>query len=100
MLKENVTPSEAFTGIKPSVAHLRVFRCKANVHVPDKRQQKLDLKSIECIHLGYVEHRKAYVCLHRSSGQIIESRDVVFEEGDDGGPSHVKIGIDEAEESQ
>jgi hypothetical protein len=93
-LKENLTPHEVFTGNKPSVAHIRVFGCKAYVHVPDERRRKLDAKSMECIHLGYAEHRKAFVCLQRSSGRVIESRDVVFDENDDGGPSRVNIQVD------
>lgn len=72
-LKESITPFEAFT---------------------DERRQRFDPKSIECIHLGYAEHRKAYVCLQRSSGRIVESRDVVFDEGINGGSSRVKITAD------
>lgn len=96
-LKKNITPHEAFTGNKPSVAHLRIFGCKAHVHVPDERRQKLDAKSFECIHLGYAEHRKAYVCLQRSSGRVIESRDIVFVEGDDEESSRVKISVENTE---
>ncbi|KAG2737228.1 hypothetical protein P692DRAFT_20762274, partial [Suillus brevipes Sb2] len=32
-----------------------------------------------------------YVCLHRTTGRIVESRDIVFDEGDPQGPSRVKI---------
>jgi transposase InsO family protein len=87
----NITPHEAFTGNKPSVSHLRVFGCKAHVHIPDEKRQKLSVKSLECVNLGYAEHRKAYVCLHRATGRIVESRDIVFDEGDPQGPSRVKI---------
>ena len=37
-LDEDLTPHEAFTGNKPSVAHLRIFGCKAHVHVPDAKR--------------------------------------------------------------
>jgi transposase InsO family protein len=30
----DITPHEAFTGYKPSVAHLRTFGCNAHVHIP------------------------------------------------------------------
>lgn len=99
-LKRDVTPFEAYTGNKPSVAHLRTFGCKAYVHVPDERHQKLNAKSIKCIHLGYAEHRKAYVCLQRLNGRILESRDIVFDEGDCGGSSRVKITVDDTENHQ
>lgn len=33
------------------------------------------------ISLGYSENKSAYICVHRASGRIVESRDVVFDEG-------------------
>ena len=32
----NITPEEAWTGKKPSIAHLRSFGCKAYMHVPNQ----------------------------------------------------------------
>ncbi|KIL57633.1 hypothetical protein M378DRAFT_16140, partial [Amanita muscaria Koide BX008] len=90
-LKNNSTPFEAYTGNKPSVSHLRVFGCKAYVHVPDEKRQKLQAKTLECTHLGYSEHKKAYILVHRSSGRIVESRDVHFDEGELVEPSRVTI---------
>ena len=85
-LDGDLTPHEAFTGNKPSVAHLRIFGCKAHVHVPDAKRRKLDAKSIKCIFLGFAENRKAYICVQWPSGQVFESRDVVFDEGSTSGP--------------
>ena len=90
-LAGDLTPHEAFIGNKPSIAHLRIFGCKAHVHVPDEKCCKLDAKSIECIFLGFAENQKAYVCMHRPSRQIFESWDIVFDEGNTNAPSHVKI---------
>jgi len=90
-IADGLTPHEAFTGNRPSVTHLRIFGCKAHVHVPDEKWRKLDAKSVECIILGFAENQKAYVCVHRPSGRILESRDVVFDEGSTNAPSHVKI---------
>jgi hypothetical protein len=42
--------------------------------------------ALECVHLGYSEHKHAFLLVHRSSGRIVESRDVHFEE-----PSRVRI---------
>jgi len=36
-LKNTLTPHEAYTGNKPSVAHLRIFGCKAWVILNTKR---------------------------------------------------------------
>ncbi|THG98316.1 hypothetical protein EW026_g3859 [Hermanssonia centrifuga] len=96
VLPDGVTPHEAYTGSKPSVAHLRVFGCKAHVHIPDEKRNKLDAKSLECTHLGYAENRKAYRLVHRPSGKIIESCDVVFHEGS--APSRVLITDDSTSE--
>ena len=86
-----LTPHEVFTGNRPSVAHLRIFGCKAHIHVPDEKCRKLDAKSIECTFLGFAESQKAYVCMHCASGHIFESRDVVFNEGSANAPSRIKI---------
>ena len=70
-IADRLTPHEVFTGNRPSVVHLRIFRCKAHVHVPDEKWWKLDTKSIECIFLGFTENRKACVCMHHLSGHIL-----------------------------
>jgi hypothetical protein len=36
------TPQEAWSGRKPGISHLRVFRSIAHVHVPDEKRVKLD----------------------------------------------------------
>jgi len=46
------TPKEAWSGIKPSVSHFRVFECISHVHVPDNRRVKLDNKSHKCTFFG------------------------------------------------
>ena len=82
VIKGDLTPFEAYTGNKPSVSHIRIFGCKAFAHIPHEKRQKLDAKTIECTHLGYSEHKRAYLLLHRPTGRILESRDVHFDEGD------------------
>ena len=61
------------------------------MHIPDAKRSKFDAKSIECVHLGYAEHKKAYILLHKPSNRIVESRDVHFDEGALGGQSRVII---------
>jgi transposase InsO family protein len=78
----NVTPYEAWNGIKPSVDELRVFGCVAHVHVPaERRQSKLSDRSVRCIHVGYSTTTKAWRLYNPVTGKIIVSRDVTFEEG-------------------
>jgi hypothetical protein len=77
---KNVTPEEAWSGIKPYVHHFRVFGCLAYAHVPDNHRKKLDSKSIKCVHLGLSEESKAYKLYDPIEKKIIISRDVVFDE--------------------
>ena len=90
-IAESLTLHEAFTGNKPSITHLRIFGCKAHIHIPDKKWCKLDAKSIKCTFLGFTENHKVYVCMHCLSGHIFESQDVVFDEESANAPMHVKI---------
>jgi hypothetical protein len=77
---KNMTPEEAWSGIKPSVHYFRVFGCIAYAHVADNLRKKLDNKSIKCVHLGISDESKAYRLYDPVNKKIIISRDVVFEE--------------------
>ena len=78
---DDCTPEESWSGNKPDVSRLRVFGCKAFVHIPDKLRSKLSAKSLVCTFVGYARQRKAYRVVHRPSKRFIESRDVIFDEG-------------------
>jgi hypothetical protein len=77
---QNHTSEEAWSGIKPSVEHFRIFGCMAHVHIPNVRRTKLDAKSIPCVLLGLSEESKAYRLYDPIEKKIVISRDVVFEE--------------------
>lgn len=77
---KNVTPQEAWGGVKPSMEHLRVWGCLAHAHVPNEKRRKLDDKSIKCVLLGFSEESKGYRLYNTSTKKIVVSRDVVFEE--------------------
>ena len=94
VIKGDLTPFEAYTKNKPSISHIHIFSCKAFAHIPHEKRQKLDAKTIECTHLGYSEHKRAYILLHRPSGRIFESRDVHFDEGDGAEAERVVIDAD------
>ena len=78
---EDVTPEEAWSGNKPDVSRLRVFGCKAFVHIPEKQRSKLGARSLICTFLGHAPNRAAYRFVHRPSRRFLESRDVIFDEG-------------------
>ena len=75
----NMTPFEAWRGVKPSVSHLKVFGCVAYALIKSSHQ-KLDKKSEKCIFIGYSLQSKAYRLYNPVSGKIIISRDVTFNE--------------------
>jgi hypothetical protein len=77
---KNITPEDAWSGLKPFVHHFKVFRCSTFAHVPDSQRTKLDNKSTKCVHLGVSEESKAYKLFDHEKKKIIISRDVVFEE--------------------
>ncbi|KAL0413673.1 UNVERIFIED_CONTAM: Retrovirus-related Pol polyprotein from transposon TNT 1-94 [Sesamum radiatum] len=54
LVVKDVTPEEAWSGLKPSVEHFRVFGCIAHVHVPEAGRTKLDNRSNTCVLLGDV----------------------------------------------
>lgn len=76
------TPEEIWTGVKPDLSHLKVFGCKAFVHVPKKFRRKFDPKSTEMIFVGYSEETKGYRLIHPVTRRLTISRDVVFLENE------------------
>ncbi|CAL8169106.1 unnamed protein product [Prunus armeniaca] len=61
-----------------SYNHLKVFGCRAFVHIPKDERSKLDAKSKECIFLGYGNEEFGYRLWDLVARKIIRSKDVVF----------------------
>jgi len=76
----NMTPEEAWTGLKPDVSHLRIFGSQAFLHIPDQQRKKLDSKTRQMILVGYCEDSKAYRLMNPEeySGKVYKGRDVDF----------------------
>lgn len=75
----SLTPFERWYNVKPNLAHLKVFGCRALVHVPSCERKKLDLKAKEFIFVGYSEHVNSY--LFRDAQvpkRLVKARDVTF----------------------
>ena len=79
-LNSKITPFQAYYGKKPSLSTLRLFGCKAYAHIPKIHQTKLGECSIECVHIGFAEDKRAYLLYNRDWRCIIKSRDVDFVE--------------------
>ena len=79
VVSEDRTSHELFLQKKPSVAHIRIFQCRAYVHVPDEKRSKLDPKLVEGFFVGLSENKKGYVIADsRNHLRLYESRDVTF----------------------
>jgi hypothetical protein len=76
-----VIPEEKFTGQKQDVGHIRVWGCIAFVYIPSEKDGgKLGDRGQKGRLLG-MEGRGVYRVLIPETGQVIRSRNVVFEEG-------------------
>jgi hypothetical protein len=53
---KNMTPEEAFTGVKPKVGHFRIFGCLVYL----QKRSKLDPSGRKGTFVGYNESSKAY----------------------------------------
>ncbi|KAL0551899.1 hypothetical protein IC582_010991 [Cucumis melo] len=73
-------PNRIWSGKDISYSHLRVFGCKAFVHVPKDERSKLDAKTKPCVFLGYGQDEFGYRVYDRVKKKLIRSRDVVFVE--------------------
>lgn len=78
----NMTPEEAWSGNKPDLSHLKIFGCKALVHVPQALRKKWDAKSEEKIFVGYSEETKGYRVIDPKTKKISIARDVIFIENE------------------
>ncbi|PKI65279.1 hypothetical protein CRG98_014317, partial [Punica granatum] len=71
-------PQQVWTGKKVSYKHIRVFECRASVHISRDERSKLDAKVKQYIFLGYAHEEFGYRFWDPDSKKIIKSRDVVF----------------------
>ncbi len=71
-------PEHSWTGKKPDVRNLRVWGCKAYVHIPSSLRKKLDAKSRICIFVGYANEHMGWRFWDVEGRKIIFSRDATF----------------------
>ena len=57
---------------------MRVFGCRAFVHIPKDERSKLDVKAKSSIFLGYGHEEFGYRVWDPMSRKIVRSRDIVF----------------------
>lgn len=73
-------PERVWTGKDVSYDHLRVFGCKAFVHIPKDERSKLDVKTRQCVFLGYGLDEFGYKFYDPVEKKLVRSRDAVFVE--------------------
>ena len=78
---DGITLEEAWSGNKPDISDLCIFRAQAFMHVPKAQWSKLGVCSLICNFIGFTPQCKAYKLIYRPSCQFHESHDVVFNEG-------------------
>jgi transposase InsO family protein len=78
-------PYELWTGSTPGVQHLRTFGCVAHVRTTMPHLKKLDDRSRRMISVGYEPGSKAYRAYDPTTGQVIISRDIIFDESTEWG---------------
>ena len=74
------TPVEAWSGIKPSVSHFKIFGCICYAQVLAQKRTKLHEKSQKCVFLGYSDVTKGYRLVDVKTNKLVVSRDVIFDE--------------------
>lgn len=92
---DSATPSEAWTGVKPDVKHLRSFGCTAYAHIPKDERKKFDSNTRKCVFLGYGTETKGYRLYDCERQRVIFSRDVKFNEKESGIEKEPSDGTDE-----
>jgi len=72
-------PFELWTGRKPSLRHLHVWECQAEVRIYNLQEKKLDARTISGYFIGYPTKSKGYMfyCPTHST-RIVESRNARF----------------------
>lgn len=71
-------PDEIWFDRPVDYSRFKTFGCQAMAHIPNQRRKKLDVKSTECIFIGYADDTKGYRLLDPSTQKVIISRDVLF----------------------
>jgi hypothetical protein len=73
-------PQELWSGHKPNVAHLKIFRSIAYEKISDPKRTKLEDKSKKYVFIGYSDKSKAYELYDPIEKKLVISTDVELNE--------------------
>ena len=71
-------PEREWKGCYPTYSHLRVFGCKAYMHVPKNHRSKIDSMTSPCAFVGYGDERYGFMLYDPEKKKVVRSKDVVF----------------------
>jgi len=74
------TPYELWYKKKPDLSHLRVWGCRAYVHVQKDKRKKLDWHMTPCIFIGFPSNYQGWKCWDPASKKTVISERVEFDE--------------------
>lgn len=77
---ENKIPSEVLFQRAPDYSFLKPFSCACFSNFMASFATKLQLRSIQCVFLGFATNYKGYLCVDPILGQVYVSRHVCFHE--------------------
>ena len=85
LLENGISPKQLWTGRKPKIGHLRVFRWVAYRHIPSQRRQKLQRTAWKGIFVGYAltERQSRVLDLRTMAVKLYSS--ITFDESKKGG---------------
>src|SRR6266481_7111906 len=86
------TPYEAWHNRKPDVSHMQEIGCRAWV-LNHPGNQKIGVRSTECVLVGYSPNSQAYCCYNWKTGQITTTWEVTFIKSQDEAPQLYKPGL-------
>ena len=72
------TLKRVWSGKDVSYNHLWVVGCKAFVHIPKDERSKLDVKTRQCVFIGYDQDQLGYRFYDLVQKKLVRSCDVVF----------------------
>jgi hypothetical protein len=78
----NRISQELWSGHKPNIAHLKIFRSITNRKIPDLKRTKLKDKNKKYVFIGYSEKSKAYKLYDLIEKKLVISRDVELNKED------------------
>ncbi|WZZ44914.1 hypothetical protein YC2023_041173 [Brassica napus] len=80
LILQGLSPFEVLNRYKPSLEHMKIFRCLCFVMVPGELRNKLEARSSKAMFVGYSSSQKGYKCYDPNTRRVLVSREVKFVE--------------------